>query len=76
MSAKLYNYPIKLREYLIDLIYFDLVRLILFDSVNRERYFIYAYCNKTKFRLAKPLKNKSEAFKFFLKFKAAYKQVG
>lgn len=76
MSTKLYNYLIKLGEYLIDLIHFDLVRLILFNSVNKERYFIHTYYNKTKFRLAKPLKNKSKAFKFFLKFKATYKRVG
>ena len=69
---KPYKYFIKLKRYIIEFIYFDLIKLLLIISIKGERYFIYTFYNKIKFKDVKPLRKKNNIFKYFLIFKIKY----
>ena len=68
-KKKLYIHFIKLKKYLIKLIYFNIINLISIKKFNNNQFFITFIYNKTKLIRIYIIKFKSEITDYFIYFK-------
>jgi len=73
-KRKPYNYSIELNKYNLDLVYSDIVGLILIKGYDNSRYFITFTCDRSKLTKSYLIKTKGEVYDCFIYFKKHFER--